>query len=135
MDDGMSGRMAFAPGGLILLSVATASAAQALGDPTVPPYAYGVAVSASGGAASGPALQSILLSPVRRLAVIDGRMVRIGDRVGGALVVAIEIDSVKLRRGDGISVMKLLPDVGKDRTRTLPIFSAEPEASQEEDSQ
>jgi MSHA biogenesis protein MshK len=134
MDDGMSDRMAFATGGLILLCVATATAAQALGDPTVPPYAYGAAVSASGRGATGPALQSILLSPVRRLALIDGRMVRIGDQVGGARVIAIDIDSVKLRRGDGISVMKLLPDVGKDGTKPAPVFSGDPESGQEDDS-
>ncbi len=131
----MSGPMALALGGLILLCVATASAAQTLGDPTVPPYVYGAAVPAPRAGASGPALQSILLSPVRRLAVINGRMVRIGDRVGGAVVVAIEIDSVKLRRGDGISVMKLLPDLGNDRPKPAPIVSGEPESFQEDDSQ
>lgn len=43
-------------------------------------------------------LESILVSPVRRQAVIDGRLVRVGDGVGRAVVVRIDPDAVWLRR-------------------------------------
>ncbi|MGC2519934.1 MAG: MSHA biogenesis protein MshK [Burkholderiales bacterium] len=111
--------------GLIFLSVAMPSGAQALTDPTRPPTATGAPVADAETGASGPVLQSILLSPLRKLALIDGHMVRVGDRVGNARVVAIDFDSVKLRRGDSISVMKLLPDVRKKRPESTLMPSTE----------
>ncbi len=127
----MRDRIARAVTGLICLSVAMPSGAQALSDPTRPPIPAGVPVAATRNAASGPLLQSILLSPSRRLALIDGRMVRVGDRVGNAQVVAIDFDSVKLRRGDSISVMKLL-DVQKNSPKSTPYV--EPPPRPEDDS-
>jgi MSHA biogenesis protein MshK len=128
----MRDRIARAMTGLICLSVAMPSGAQALSDPTRPPIPTGAPVADSGTRASGPALQSILLSPLRRLALINGRMVKVGDRVGNARVVAIDFDSVKLRRGDSISIMKLLPDVRKNTPTSTP--SVEPPPSPEDDS-
>jgi hypothetical protein len=48
-----------------------------------------------------PVVASILYSTGRRLAVIDGRIVRPGDRAGGATVVDILPKAVILERGDG----------------------------------
>jgi MSHA biogenesis protein MshK len=104
------------------IAVALPSIAQALVDPTRPPNALGTP-AAPGVAApadtvpSASVLQSILLSPHRRLAWIDGRSVEVGDRVGEASVVAIEVDSVKLRGDDGaLTVMRLMPDVQISRS-------------------
>lgn len=113
----MSDWMARVLTGLIFLAVAMPSGAQALADPTRPPNATGTLDVASGPGASGPVLQSILLSPLRRMALIDGHMVKIGDRVGDARIVAIDFDSVKLRDGDGVTVMKLLPDAQKSKSK------------------
>jgi hypothetical protein len=44
-------------------------------------------------------LSTVLVSPHRRVAVINGRICREGDQVDGALVVAIERESVRLRVG------------------------------------
>lgn len=121
----MNERMAKTLMGLLCLSVAMPSVAQALADPTRPPNAAGAPVDVSGSAASSPVLQSILLSPNRRLALIDGRTVQVGDRVGDARVVAIDVDSVKLRGGGGVTVMKLLPEVRKSRSKST-TSSAEP---------
>jgi len=99
--------------GLISLSVAMPSVAQALADPTRPPNVVDAATAESGAAVTGPVLKSILLSSSRRLAVIDGRTVNVGDRVGKARVIAIDADSVKLRGSEGITLLKLLPEVKK----------------------
>ncbi len=44
-------------------------------------------------------LSSVLISPQRRVAVINGRVCRVGDRVAGAEVLAIERERVHLRVG------------------------------------
>lgn len=111
-----------APAATALLALALLSApesrAQGLADPTRPPNFAGLPFGATPAAPSGPLLQSIVLSPKRRLAVIDGKLVGIGDRVGDATLVAIEIDSVRLREGGGTRVLKLLPEVRKRETET-----------------
>lgn len=47
----------------------------------------------------GYRLSSVLVSPYRRVAVINGRVCRVGDRVAGAEVLAIEREWVRLRVG------------------------------------
>ena len=101
-----------------MVSAAAPASAQALGDPTRPPNFAGLSFSTAEAAPSGPVLQSIVLSPKRRLALIDGKLIGIGDRVGGATLVAIEIDSVRLREGRGTKVVKLLPDVRRRDAET-----------------
>lgn len=44
-------------------------------------------------------LSSVLISAQRRVAVINGRVCRVGDRVAGAEVLAIERERVHLRVG------------------------------------
>lgn len=87
---------------LLLLAVLTAvPMAQAeMNDPTRPPDAKSTTVS-SGSAkqAKGPrwVLSSTLVSPGRRSAVINDQVVVKGDKVDGALVLAIEPNQVRLR--------------------------------------
>lgn len=93
-----------------LLALATGVFAQALADPTRPPDAAPVLGSAASGGAARPQLQSVLISNQpggRRLAVIDGRSVRAGDKVGGAVVVSIGEASVVLRRGKTLETLRL----------------------------
>ena len=61
MDEGMSERMAQALIGLMSLSVAMPSVAQALADPTRPPNTMETSAAESGAGTSGPVLKSILL--------------------------------------------------------------------------
>lgn len=84
--------------GWLLLAAASASAAS-FADPTSP-YAGGAATPTSG-------LQSVLISGQRRLAVIDGRRVMVGDRVGQAVVTDIQPYRVVLRRGGQTVTLKL----------------------------
>lgn len=101
-----------------LLSAGGPAFAQALADPTRPPNLSGLPSGAAAAAVSGPVLQSIVLSPERKIAVISGKLVGIGDRVGDATLVAIDFDSVRLREGRGTRLLKLLPDVRKRETAT-----------------
>ena len=96
----------------VLLALAPGVFAQALVDPTRPPDAAPAEGSAVSTRAAGPQLQSVLISNQpggRRLAVIDGRSVRAGDKVGGAVVVSIGEASVALRRGKTLETLRLYP--------------------------
>ena len=103
---------------LILLALlATAGAARAqdagLTDPTRPPAvlsAPGAGAGPAPAAASGPQLQSILISlrpGGRRVAVIDGKTLRQGERINGAVVEAILPTEVVLRKGNQRQILKL----------------------------
>ena len=95
-----------------LLALAPGVFAQALVDPTRPPDAAPVQGSAASAGAARPQLQSVLISNQpggRRLAVIDGRSVRAGDKVGGAVVISIGEASVVLRRGKTLETLRLYP--------------------------
>lgn len=62
---------------------------------------------------SGPRLQAIRFSARERSATIDGRRVRVGDKVGGARVVLITRNAVVLDDGGVSQTLKLFPDFGK----------------------
>jgi len=102
--------------GCVLLAGGASAGAQELGDPTRPPDAREAEAPAS--SSFGPVLQSIVLSPDRRFAVIDGQTVKVGDTFRSARVIAIDVDSVRLRAEDGVTVMKLLPGTEKDASKS-----------------
>ncbi|HJV83165.1 hypothetical protein [Noviherbaspirillum sp.] len=89
---------------------------QVLSDPTRPPVAASSEL-ASGQAAAGPILQSILISPHRAEAIINGQTVKVGDKVGEAKVVRITESEVFLRSGKDLQALKLFPNIEKNSTR------------------
>lgn len=93
-----------------MLAMASARA-QALTDPTRPPQE--VAPGDAPQEAGGTQLQSVLISPRRRLAIINGAVVSPGDTVGEAKVVKITETEVVLRKGGETEVLKLFPGVDK----------------------
>jgi MSHA biogenesis protein MshK len=96
-------------------SASQAALAQALGDPMRPPATPGPA-SAEGSkepATAAARLQSVLISPGRRVAVIDGRVLQLGERIGDAKLVAISESQVVLQRPSGRETLKLNPIVEK----------------------
>lgn len=99
---------------LVLTLLASAASAAGLVDPTRPP------TSREAGAVAGPAagarLTSVLVSPERRLATLDGRLVRVGDRVGDARVVAISLAGVRLAGPEGPIDLLLVPRLRGERT-------------------
>jgi MSHA biogenesis protein MshK len=91
-----------------------AAQAQAIDDPTRPPAALWTptASEAAPPKPARPQLQSVLISNKpggRRLAVIDGQIVRQGTKVGDAVVVDIRDTAVVLRRGKTLETFKLYP--------------------------
>ena len=102
---------------LLLLSLAW-SGAQALADPTRPPAALWAPASAAPAVAAQPQLQSVLISTRpggRRVAVIDGQVVKVGSRVGDAVVTEIRDTAVLLRRGKSLQTFKLYPNSKTDK--------------------
>lgn len=109
-----SGRIA----GLILVAFSAVNGiafGQNLVDPTRPP-AVTESASQSGVAApvAGPELQSILISPTRKVAIISGQSVMLGEKFGEARVVKITENEVVLRNGQDVQVLKLFPGVQKN---------------------
>lgn len=95
-------------------SANSAAPAQPLADPMRPPAAPEVSAEAGGASAKGAArLQSVLISPGRRVAVIDGRVFRQGERVGDATLVAISESHVVLQGPGGRETLKLIPVIEK----------------------
>ena len=92
-----------------------AHAQPALSDPTRPPNVLPCAMrdaSARGEAPTAASrLQSVLISPQRRLAVIDGRTVPLGGKVDDATLVQISETHVTLRRGAELKTLELYPGV------------------------
>ena len=87
----------------------------ALNDPTQPidPALYfGTGKTHDSG---GWSLQSILSSPERRIAIINGSRVREGDRIGSARVMRIRDSHVLLNTGSRTVTLRLLPQSIKVR--------------------
>lgn len=95
-------RSAFLIGTALLCACAHADG---LKDPTQPP------VTAS--SARGPALpralnlEAIVQSADRYVAIVDGRIVRVGDQVGNATIQEITTDSVRYSRGGREHIIRL----------------------------
>jgi hypothetical protein len=96
--------------GLLCLAGASAAIAQSLRDPTRPPFGSGKSVPVKF-YSSGWNLQSVLISPERRYAIINNEIVAIGGSIGGAELVAIAAERVTLRTRDGLRILRLFPDV------------------------
>jgi MSHA biogenesis protein MshK len=97
---------------VVCMAVASTAVAQALRDPTRPP-----AASAKGVAGkteqSEWILQSVLISPERRYAIINGEVVALGGSIAGAELVAVAAERVTLRTQEGLRIVHLFPDVAR----------------------
>lgn len=93
----------------------TFALAQALVDPTRPASMAAAGEPNAEAAATGPILQSVLVSPRRTEAIISGRTVKVGDRIGDARVMRIAENEVVLRSGAGLQTLKIFPDIQKHR--------------------
>jgi MSHA biogenesis protein MshK len=93
--------------------LAGAALAQPLADPTRPPTQGPAELRQT--EAPSTRLQSVLVSPGRSVAVIDGRAIRIGERVGDAILVSIEPSEVTLQRGAALERLTLLPGAVEKR--------------------
>lgn len=101
---------------LLLLSATSLCAAESLPDPTRPAIDLS---SGAGGAAEAKSaevvpqgLQSIIISPQYRAAIINGETVRLGGKTGDSRLVEVRENSVVLQNSQGRRVMELFPKVG-----------------------
>jgi hypothetical protein len=99
------------------LGLACAAPAQTkpLADPTRPPDVS--TASAEPAFVEGPRLQSVLISPTRRSAVISGTTVALGGRFGDAWVESITESAVVLRYAGRRETLPLLPSMDKRERR------------------
>ena len=107
----------FQRGCLILLCVLALSpvtaGAQALSDPTRPPANFGGAADTDADAGGGTVLQSVIISPTNKAAIISGVMVKLGEKYGDAVLVKVAENEVVLKTGATSQTLKLLPGVEK----------------------
>lgn len=106
---------------LALLVVTTSTLAQSA-DPTRPPAAWLAPVDdarSAGESSGGLRLQSVLMRQGGRpVAVIGGKTVALGDRVGGATLVRLNEREAILQGADGVTHLYLTPDVEKQMIET-----------------
>lgn len=99
----------------VAVSVNSVSLNAAMVDPTRPPT-WG-SVSAKPRAATikrrGLQLQTTLVSPGRRMAIINGRSYSVGSRVGKATIVEIKPFEVVLEKAGKKTKLRLLPRVNR----------------------
>jgi len=88
------------------------ASAQVANDPTRPPAVYATE-SAEPAGDGGLTLQSILISPSYKAAIISGVMVKEGEKLGDAVLVKVAENEVVLRTAGVSQVLKLYPGVDK----------------------
>jgi hypothetical protein len=88
----------------LLLSMSAKAAADRLVDPTRPPQAPGTSDSRSQEAVR---VEAVLRSADRDLAIVNGKIVRAGDRVDGVQIEAILADGVRYVRDGQVRVARL----------------------------
>jgi len=91
---------------LILLPAALLAAAP-VPDPTRPAIALPPPGTPTATVASAPVLQFTQVAPGRSSAIVDGRRVRPGDRIGDARVVAIGPGWLRLESAAGTTELRL----------------------------
>ena len=100
---------------IALLWSGMSGALYALNDPTQPTDPALYFGTAHDRKSTDWSLQSILSSPERRIAIINGARVREGDRIGSARVVRINESHVLLNTGGRTVKLRLLPQSIKGR--------------------
>jgi len=92
----------------------TPAMAQALTDPMRPPAELAPDAPVVEGAASPVhRLQSVIISPTRKAAIINGVLVELGGKYGDAVLTKVAEDEVVLSRDSSREVLKLHPAVEK----------------------
>jgi len=91
---------------------------QPLSDPSRPPQAYLAAPPKGAGTSAAeierpPQLQSLLIGPSRKYAIIDGQLVGVGDAFRDGRVVAVTSAGVVLSSERGKETLSMFPNVQK----------------------
>ena len=91
---------------LLLTTLSAKAAADRLADPTRPPQASD---ASAGPTHEGVRVEAVLSSKERDLAIVNGKIVRAGDRVSGVQIEAILVDGVRYVRDGQVHVARLQP--------------------------
>ena len=107
--------------GLLIASVPVMAVAQQLRDPTRPPLEVSSKpAAAKSHSRGGLVLQTVLISPERKTAVISGRVMSLGDTVSGFRLVDIREGEVVMKGSKETRTLRLYPEVSKvEVTATL----------------
>ncbi|MES2538385.1 MAG: MSHA biogenesis protein MshK [Pseudomonadota bacterium] len=109
MNAGMR-KMALLGSVLLMSAIAAPAQAQTLPDPTRPPMAQGFLQDANAQASpAAPVLQSVFMSSHKKVAIISGQAVNVGEKFGDSRVVKITESEVILRNGPTVQTLKLFP--------------------------
>lgn len=111
---------------LALMLFSASAVAQVGNDPTRPPTGFGAGaadadIADTGG---GMTLQSVMISPTIKTAIISGVTVKLGEKYGDAVLVKVAENEVVLKSGATSQVLKLYPGVEKRESAPTPAKSA-----------
>ena len=87
--------------------------AQGMTDPTRPPPTETTEAESGAPEVAGPVLQSVMITPTFKAAIINGEMVKLGGKFGNAQLVKVSESEVVLKSGDEAQVLKMYPGVEK----------------------
>ena len=105
---------------LLLACWIPAAHAETLPDPTRPPAEVSAPLTpAQGVSTGGSALQSIIISPLRRAAMINGQMVELGAKYGDSRLVEVNETGVVLEGPQGTQALPLYPGVSMKRKSAM----------------
>jgi MSHA biogenesis protein MshK len=91
----------------MLIPLSAVAFSQGMADPTRPPSAAADISTASG----TPLLQSIKSSPSGSTAMVNGRLLRVGDKLDGAKVVRITETGLVLSKNGALNTLSIFPDI------------------------
>jgi MSHA biogenesis protein MshK len=86
---------------------------QVMNDPTRPPVGFAQGDPEAPAVGSGLVLQSVLISSSGRAAIINGQMVKLGQKYGDAVLIRVAESEVVLKSADVTQVLKMYPGVEK----------------------
>ena len=90
-------------------------------DPTRPPAGFGTgAADTERETAGGVRLQTVMISPTQRAAIINGVVVRLGEKYGDAVLVKVSENEVVLKGAGAQQVLRIHPEVGLRARGTRP---------------
>jgi hypothetical protein len=99
---------------ILLLACALPARAADLGDPTRPPAGFSEQPKAADAPKEAPQqVSGVFLMGRKPYAVLDGQVVRVGDKLEAGKVTKIDENGIWLRTPTGPRQLKLLPDVVK----------------------
>lgn len=90
---------------LLLSMTARAATADRLVDPTQPAHLRPASTSES---LQGVRVEAILQSGERRLAIVNGKVVRAGDRIGSIQILDVSADGVRYSRAGETNIARLV---------------------------